>query len=105
YYPGNALSSVLSSGAANVSGQGGGATPTNNGVDVGDTPENALGPRSEDAASVPNGPNAMGGSALLLFGQDGFAFGISTHREEWYGASPGAMLGVGDLQLYGNHRQ
>lgn len=98
YFPGSALSAVLSSGAQNVAGGSGGGEPD-------PTDVNGLGPRSEDAASIPNGPNAMGGSGLLLFGQEGFAFGISSHREDWYGASPGGFLGVGDLQLYGNHRQ
>lgn len=117
YFPGPALSSVLSSGAPSVSSQGG-PVPSNNNFSTNNEPTNnfstnngstvtpnGLGPRSEDAASALNGAAAMGGSGLLLFGQDGFAFGIASHREEWYGASPGAMLGVGDLQLYGNHRQ
>ena len=118
YFPGIALDSVLSSGAQNVSGTGSGGssngdfnadfnnsanfTTTNNST-VG--APNGLGQRGEEAASVPNGPAAMGGSGLLLFGQEGFAFGIASHREEWYGASPNAFLGVGDLQLYGNSRQ
>lgn len=107
YFPGASLNSVLSTGATNVSGQGGGATnnTSSNNFPTNNVSPSALGPRSEDAASVPNGPSSMGGSGLLLFGQDGFAFGIATHREEWYGTSPGSFLGVGDLQLYGNHRQ
>lgn len=96
YFPGTALSALLGSGPQEVSGDASGS---------GDPDPNALGPRSEDAVGVPSGPNAMGGSGLLLFGQEGFAFGISSHREDWYGASPGGFLGSGDLQLYGNHRQ
>lgn len=50
------------------------------------------------------GGAAMGGSGLLLFGQENFAFGISSHREDIYGSTPQAFMGVGDLQLYGNSR-
>lgn len=118
FFPGNSLANVLGTGAENVSGQGGAipangnpnanpnATP-NSGTNVqpanGGT--NQLGPRSEDAASLPNGPASMGGAGLLLFGEENFAFGVSTHREDIYGATPSGMLGVGDLQLYGPGRQ
>ncbi len=98
YFPGNSLSNVLSSGASPTTGQGGGGLDPNANNDEGDP--NGLGPVSEDAASLPNGPIAMGGAGLLLFGDEGFAFGISTHRQDTYGATPQAFLGAGDLQLY-----
>lgn len=106
YFPGTTLSGVLSNGATNVGSSPDGATSNNssNG-ELNNFSPNALGPRSADAASLPGGAAAMGGSGLLLFGQENFAFGVSSHREDWYGASPGAFLGAGDLQLYGNHRQ
>lgn len=46
------------------------------------------------------GESAMTGGGLLLFGEEGFAFGISTHRQDTYGAAPQGFLGIGDLQLY-----
>jgi hypothetical protein len=121
YFPGNSLANVLGSGAENVSGQGG-SSPINNSANGGTNAQNvgvnnqpangtanaspsALGPRSENAASLPNGPAQMGGAGLLLFGEENFAFGVSTHREDIYGATPSGMLGVGDLQLYGPGRQ
>ena len=120
YFPGTSLSAVLGAGAQETTGQTGGPVSSNNstvnaqpgptnsstgGTGTGTVDPNALGPRSEDAASLPNGPASMGGSGLILFGREDFAFGISTHRENWYGATPGAFLGVGDLQLYGGARE
>ncbi len=60
--------------------------------------------RASDTTGLPNGQASMGGGALLLFGQEGFAFGIGSHREDYYGSTPGQFLGVGDLMLYGNSR-
>jgi len=110
YFPGAALTSVLGSGAQNTTGQGGGNfDPGNNGTTNNGTGNNTaeptqLGARSEDASGIPNGPAAMGGSGLLLFGEETFAFGISSHRQDIYGATPAAFLGIGDLQLYGPGR-
>lgn len=108
YYPGSALTSVLGQSAQNTTGQGGGGftPPTNNGdqpVNNGTTEPapNQIGPRSEDATGVPNGSNAMGASGLLLFGEENFAFGVASHRQDTYGATPYSFLGFGDLQLYG----
>ncbi len=63
-----------------------------------------LGNTEESAAGLNDGANSMGGAGLLLFGQENFAFGISTHREDQYGATPNAFLGGGDVQLYGPGR-
>lgn len=59
---------------------------------------------SEEDAGLNDGANSMGGAGLLLFGQENFAFGISSHREDQFGATPGAFLGGGDVQLYGPSR-
>ncbi len=54
----------------------------------------------EENGAIIFGENAMSGSGLLLFGEEGFAFGISTHRQDTYGTAPQGFLGIGDLQLY-----
>lgn len=59
---------------------------------------------AEEDSGVADGTNAMGGAGLLLFGQESFAFGISSHREDQFGATAGAFLGGGDVQLYGPTR-
>lgn len=58
----------------------------------------------EEDAELQDGANSMGGAGLLLFGQENLAFGISTHREDQFGATPSAFLGGGDVQLYGPGR-
>lgn len=54
----------------------------------------------EENGEIVVGETSMRGSGLLLFGEEGFAFGISTHRQDTFGAAPQGFLGVGDLQLY-----
>lgn len=103
YFPGQSLSGILGANSPLTSGEGDGSSSGGDGGDGGngggDGP-GALGSSSRSAAGVPNGPLTMGGSGLLLFGEETFAFGISTHRQDLYGATPQAFLGVGDLQLY-----
>lgn len=82
------LTAVLGAGSSNESGQNSGG----------------LGGRDEAGAPLPSGQSSMSGGALLLFGQETFAFGVSIHREDPFGATPQAFLGVGDLQLYGPSR-
>ncbi|GEM_PF-1523163 len=55
---------------------------------------------NSENADLSFGENTMSGSGLLLFGEKGFAFGISTHRQDSYGTAPQGILGIGDLQLY-----
>ncbi len=55
---------------------------------------------NDESGSINVGENTMRGSGLLLFGEEGFAFGISTHRQDTFGSAPQGFLGVGDLQLY-----
>ena len=103
YFPGVNLGQVLGRNADTAGSDSGAGTPTptpdTDAPDVGDP--RALGPRPGSTAGLPNGANAMGGSGLLLFGQENFAFGVSTHRQAYYGGTPQSFLGMGDLQLYG----
>lgn len=58
----------------------------------------------DEADTLTAGEQSMGGAGLLLFGQEGFAFGISTHRQDVFGATVNGFLGAGDLQTYGGAR-
>ena len=113
FFPGNSLTNVLGAGAQNNNTQ----QPNNNGTlpgngttrngtagttdTGGNTTTGALGSYDEASGGLPGGPNAMGGGGLLLFGQDNFAFGVASHRQDLYGATPAQFLGIGDLQMYG----
>lgn len=110
YFPGASLSQVL--GASSGDSNPGTQTPNTDNPGANNPANNVLVPgglTGRDEATqlegaVQNGDLSMGGAGLILFGQEGFAFGISSHREDIHGATPQAFLGVGDLQLYGNSR-
>jgi len=109
YFPGATLSQVLgaSSGDSNPSEPQPSNNTNNAANNVVISGPGALTGRDEATqleGAVQNGDLSMGGAGLLLFGQENFAFGISSHREDIFGATPQAFLGVGDLQLYGNSR-
>lgn len=81
YYPGSSLNGLLGTNA----------------------PPQGLGGRDESSGLVA-GSQSMGGGGLLLFGHEDFAFGISSHREDVFGATVGSFLGAGDLHTYGAAR-
>lgn len=56
---------------------------------------------SDETAAPAQGEQAMGGGGLLLFGDENFAFGISSHRQDVFGSTVHGFLGAGDLYTYG----